>query len=298
MSACDLILTGSDFSTQDVSFGKPRANKAGGKSVQIMSVHSGQALNLTTPLMLTWGANENVDDASGRRWYDMSLQFPNPDFATDSATAFLENLKALEAHIKNLACTSCAKDWFNKQKQSPEVVDALFTPILRYPKDPVSGEPDTTRAPTLRVKLDFWDNAFNAELYDVNDRLLFPSEDPQVTPLTLIGKGSHVATVLKCGGVWLANGKFGVTWRLVQAVVQPRVTLQGRCHITLSDADRRTLSASASSPPEDTANVSDTDEDEDGDDVTQAVADAVAEATDAAPPTTVKRKVVRRAAKK
>ena len=60
-------------------------------------------------------------------------------------------------------------------------------------------------------------------------------------PNELISKGSHVATLISCGGIWVANGKFGITWRLFQAVVKPRVSLAGKCHISLSKRDKEQL---------------------------------------------------------
>ena len=244
MSAQSLLLNGTDFTVDDVVIGKPRANKAGGKSVPILAKESGQALLVTTPLLLTWGANENSDDQSGRKWYDMSLQFPKDGYETENTRKFLSNMQALEEHIKNAACTTHCKDWFNKANVERVVVDALYTPMLRYPRDPATGEADLTRSPTIRVKLDYWDDKFTCELYDPNNQLLFPV-DGGPSPVDLITKGSQVATILKCGGVWLANGKFGVTWRLEQAVVQPRPTIRGRCHISLSATDRTTMEAAA-----------------------------------------------------
>ena len=52
-------------------------------------------------------------------------------------------------------------------------------------------------------------------------------------PVSLIAKATQVAVVMQCGGVWFANGKFGVTWRLFQAVVKPKASLRGRCHVQL-----------------------------------------------------------------
>ena len=60
-------------------------------------------------------------------------------------------------------------------------------------------------------------------------------------PTDLITKGSNVAIVIRCGGIWFANGKFGVTWRLVQAVVKPRDNLKGRCLIQLSSQEKQIL---------------------------------------------------------
>ena len=62
----------------------------------------------------------------------------------------------------------------NKAKMTTDVVDALFTPILKYPKDP-SGDPDTSRSPSLRVKIPYWEGEWKCELYDMEQTQLFPS---------------------------------------------------------------------------------------------------------------------------
>jgi len=42
---------------------------------------------------------------------------------------------------------------------------------------------------------------------------------------------------MTCGGIWFANGKFGITWKLVQAMVQkPRPQLSGRCFLNPSSS--------------------------------------------------------------
>ena len=70
--------------------------------------------------------------------------------------------------------------------------------------------------------------------------MLFPSEQID-NPSDLITKGSHVATIIQCGGIWISDKKYGVTWKLFQAVVKPRETLSGKCHITLSTDEKEKL---------------------------------------------------------
>ena len=43
---------------------------------------------------------------------------------------------------------------------------------------------------------------------------------PSVDILNIRRQGSSIKAVLKCNGVWLANGKFGCTWRAEQIRVQ------------------------------------------------------------------------------
>jgi hypothetical protein len=82
--------------SNDVSLGKLKANSVGGKNVPIYNTHQRRNLHLSTPLMLTWGVNENDFDGNGKVSYDMSLQFPNEDYKTDNTTQFLDNLIRLE----------------------------------------------------------------------------------------------------------------------------------------------------------------------------------------------------------
>jgi hypothetical protein len=239
------ILSGIEFDpASDVTFTKAKINANGRKQVGILGSKSKKGVHLATPLMLTWGINEYTDDKSGVKSYDMALQFPNDEYNNPECVAFLKNMQMLEQRIKADAITNC-KEWLNKIKTSPDAVDALWTPMLRYPKDKESGDFDYSRAPTLKVKINFWEGEYkNTEIYDDNQLSLFPN-DNGIVPPELITKGSHVATILSCGGIWVANGKFGITWRLFQAVVKPRVTLAGKCHINLSTKDKETLTATA-----------------------------------------------------
>ena len=90
----------------------------------------------------------------------------------------------------------------------------------------------------------------------------FPNEeDDSVTPITLIPKATNVAVVIQCGGVWFANGKFGVTWRLFQAVVKPRASLKGKCHISLDSSEKDKLEKEDDDVPVETVDDSDVEED-------------------------------------
>ena len=242
----DQIITASEFSPiNDYKYIKPKINKSGGKSVGILNSESNKALYLSTPLMLTWGVSEFKDEATGRKSYNMSLQFPKDEYATDETTAFLKAMTEFQNKIKSDAIEN-SKEWLNKTKMTADVVDALFHPMLYYPKDPETGEPNTDKSPTLKIKLDYWDEEFNCEIYDVEHNILFPAKDGDQGPMELMPKATNVLTVIRCGGLWFANGKFGCTWRLVQSVVQPRATMKGRCLIKVDKASVEKLKEQAS----------------------------------------------------
>lgn len=245
------IINSNDFKAEsDFKYSKVKINKSGGKSVGVLNSKNNKGLYISTPLMLTWGVNEYVDDNSGRRSYDLSLQFPKEEYANEETTKLLNSLIEMQERIKNDAI-KYSKEWMNKAKLSYEVVDALFHPMLKYPKDPNTGEPDMTRAPTLKVKIPYWDNVFNCEIYNWNQEVLYPNEEID-SPLTeLIPKASNTMAIIQAGGLWFANGKFGCTWKLFQCVVKPKESLRGKCHIYLSKEDKEKLETSSLSLQED-----------------------------------------------
>ena len=240
------IVNVSDYNpSTDMSYAKAKINAAGGKNVSIMNSKVRKTTYLSTPLMLTWGMTEFRDDKTGKVSYELSLQFPNVDYPDEDGEMFLQKLKQFEDKIKTDAIAN-SKEWFNKPKMSADVIDALWTPMLKYPKNKETNEPDYTKAPSLRVKVPYWDGEWKIELYDVEQRQLWPSVTGAVSsPVELIPKLTRVACVLQCGGIWFANGKFGVTWKLFQAVVKPPQSLRGTCHIKLSSTDRERMTQSA-----------------------------------------------------
>ena len=292
------ILSGANFTpSSDIKYSKPKVDARGGKSVGILNSGSNSATYISTPLMLTWGVNEYVDDKSGKVSYDMALQFPSEEYAKEDTTNFMNNMIDFEDKLKADAIKN-SKEWFGKAKMSEDAIDALWTPMLKYPKDKNTGEFDTTRSPTLKVKIPFWEGEWKTELYDVDQTAIFPDPNgSSVTPKDLISKGSNVAVIILCGGLWFANGKFGVTWKLLQGVVKPKASIRGKCHIQLSSEekermDKQKTENSDDDDDEEFPQTSTQVEDSDDDDVKEEVAAAVEEAEPA------KKKVVKKVVKK
>jgi len=238
------IIDGTQFNVNDIMYTSPKASPQGAKSVNILNKKTKTGLTLSTPLMLTWGAAEFVDQNTGQGdgKFTLSLQFPGKEYENDDTIAFLKNIKALEDKIKADALIY-SKEWFGKVHKSAEVVDALWTPMLKYSKDKATGDYDYSKPPTLRIKLTQWEGVFKTEIYSEDGDRLFPSsETPGVTPLEYLKKGSNIMTIIQFAGIWFVNGKFSASWKLIQAVVQkPKATLQGQCFIKLKTQDKEKL---------------------------------------------------------
>jgi hypothetical protein len=237
------IIDGTQLNSENLYFGAPKATAQGSKSVNILNPATKTGLTLSTPLMLTWGASDYKAEGEekGNGKFEMSLQFPSDEYATDDTSAFLENLKGLESKIKSEALAR-SKDWFGKVHKSPDIIEALWTPMLKYPKDKNTGEPDHSKKPTLRVKVPQWEGVWKSEIYDEDGNKLFPSSENTMTPLDYLKKGSNIMCLIQFGGIWFVNGKFSANWKLIQAVVQkPRAALQGQCFIKLKTQDKEKL---------------------------------------------------------
>ena len=239
-----LVATPDNFKpSENLVFTKPKVNSVGGKSIGILNSVTSKALYLSTPLLRCWGVNKRDNERTGGHNYDFSLQFDDDNYSSEKQKEFLNTLREFEDHIRSSAISN-SKEWLGKAKMSEEVLDAIFHPMLKYPKNKETDEPDKDRAPTLKVKMPVWDGDYKFELYDMDHNLLLPNPENQgVEPEDLVEKGCSIACILQCGGIWFASGKLGVTWKLVQAVVKPSVSFKmGTCQILLDDSEKEKLS--------------------------------------------------------
>lgn len=233
------IVSPKDFSpSEHLLFTKPKVNASGGKSIGMLNSCTKRSIMISTPLMLNWGVSI-FENQNGGNTYSLSLQFPREEFSNTETNDLLTMMRDLEEKIKEEAVKN-SKDWFGKA-QSKEVIDAFWNPILKYSKDKVTGEPDLTRDPTLKVKLPTWEGEFKFELFDTNNQMLIPNSSNN-GPEAFIQKASNIACIIQCGGIWFANGNFGVSWKLVQGIVKPTENLErGKCHINLSTTDQEQI---------------------------------------------------------
>lgn len=224
-----IIIDGTTFSVNDFKYSAPKMNASGGKSIGVLNAKSNKALYIETPAMMQWG----IKDWEGNEKFNMTLQFYNPEYEENvEQSQFLENMIAFEEKLKEDAVKN-SKEWFGKLKMTADMVEVLFSSKIKYPKDKNTGE-SNGKPPSLDARVPFYEGTWRSEVYDTDGHCLFPCDDTTVTPQSLIAKGSKVVTILQCGGIWFANGKFGVTWKLYQTVAKPFQSLKGKCHIKLT----------------------------------------------------------------
>ena len=265
----DRIIDGTNIDTSVFSYSAPKAHEAGGKVVNLFNKNFKESLTISTPLILTWGAEENKDK-EGRPLgkYSMSLQFPTAEYSNPDLESFLTSMRALETKVKSDALLY-SKEWFGKQHKSADIIDALFNPMLRHPKIKGSEEFDMNKPPTLNIKVPCWKGTWKSEIYDEDGEALFTSKiNTHMTPIDYLKPKTHIIALIQCGGIWFVNGKFSVTWNLKQAMVQkPKSSMEGTCFIKLKSQDKEKLKAlpAPEEEVESSAIVEDSDEEVDED---------------------------------
>ena len=237
-----LVLSVNDWVPSSVKYMQPKVNDRGGKSINMVSKQTNRSLHISTPLMMTWGIADFVDEkgeSDGK--FSMSLNFPNSEYSTKATNDFLQKLKDFENQILDDAVTNSELWW--GEEMSREVAKHTFFPFLKYSKNKDTKKVDLSKPPSIRAKVPNYNGKWGVEIYDTQSNLLFPCDNQNVTPLDFVPKQSNVACVLQCGGIWIGGKGWGLTWKLIQCIVKPRevVSVYGKCQIKLSDEERTTI---------------------------------------------------------
>lgn len=224
-SAAELITNVKNFDINKITYGAVKVNKNGkGKSGGIY--YGGKKLLLQFPLMFTWGASEMVDDETGKKSYSVSIPIKNDQ--AEASYPLFKAMHAIQEKVLNDA-SSHSKEWFGKSMPR-EVAEALFTPIVKYPKvSKTDSSPDYSKTPSLKTKIQFWEDKFTIEIYNMEKQQLFGPNAQDSDPIALMPQGTYMAGLIECGGLWFTGTGFGVTWKLIQTKIRPPVKITGFC---------------------------------------------------------------------
>ena len=182
------------FDISKVEFGTPKSIDNGGKMISVN--YDGNRFNVHTPPMrcphgLTeWqGGGGGAKDGPQKRSIGAS-------FGKYEENERLGDFHAMMTELDHLLIKQAldnSKAWFKVEHSSVDVVEALYTPLVK-----VSNE--------FRMSVGNY-----CEVYDGNRNLV------EMDSVDL--KDAVVQAIIQCNGVWIAGGRFGCTWRVVQLQV-------------------------------------------------------------------------------
>jgi hypothetical protein len=213
------VIQSSEFDVTRITYSPIRTLENGGKVVYL-SYNKGQRLILQTPEMVApFGVSRWSADKGGPESLSIDLSFKNRD-SREKLETFYERLMALDKKLVDDGLEN-SQAWLKRRITSREVVENLYTPMVRFPKDRVTGEVIDKFPPTFKVKLPMKDGKIIVDTYDSSRNRI--DIDEIVDNL----KGARVTALIQCVGVWIAGGKFGCSWKVLQLKVSPLETICG-----------------------------------------------------------------------
>ena len=187
-----------------------KTNKYGGRSARI-SYDGGRFLIQTPRLRLPFGLGVYEEkDADGRVTKTMySLDYSFSGYKADERNQekplvkrFFNFMTKFEDFIKQEAKKN-SYSWVGEPDAADATIRALFRPLVRYPRDKVTGKINEQYAPTMKAKVGFWDGRFTLDVFDQSQSLV---EDPR----SVLIKGAEALSIIAVDSVTFAGGKFGV----------------------------------------------------------------------------------------
>lgn len=207
------IMTVKNFDVNNLQFQEPSKNKLGGKVVYMN--YKDSRLNLQTPWMkLPFGLSVYEDAAAGvSKKYSIDLSFQNME-NDPKIKEFYDKCNEFDDHLLDVAAEN-SKEWFGK-KMKKEVLSELMRPITKKAKD-------EKYAPTFKIKIN---NIDRVDCYDTDKK--------RMSIMDLV-KGSKGKVIMECTSVWFVNKNFGVSFSLVQMMVDPPDQITGFAFTADSD---------------------------------------------------------------
>ena len=189
-----------------------------GASVAYVNLDSKPVYVKTPEFSVPFGAQYWPDSTENSGKWSVKVNLKGEESET-----MIQMLRDFDNKIKEEAIKNCVS-WFKKRNLTAETIDTLYTPMLKESLDPETGEPNGKYPPGFAFKIVKRDGNVSCKVYLTKDHtynLTDPEHEKYAELDTLLGKGSKVKLLLRCNGIWVANGKFGCTWRAEQVKVSP-----------------------------------------------------------------------------
>jgi hypothetical protein len=199
------VITVSNFDAKKLSVSEIKKLDNGASQVYIN--YDGKRVRIQAPRM---PIPYDSGDYQGNQKYKVQFSFRDRN-SNAKVQAYYNMLEAIDNFVIDQGVKNAGK-WFKMPGASREMISLFFSPSLKFSKDKEGNVKDYP--PTQSVALKQRNGAFDAEIYDSDKQLM-----EGVTPVEVLRRGAEVTPVSDATGIWVSDKKFGITWKLHQAVV-------------------------------------------------------------------------------
>lgn len=210
-----------NFEPSKIRFGDAKAVGKQGARIVYVSYNDRPLIMQTPEMNCPWGLSNPDKDAKGpAEKLSIALSFKGKEFNAALQKAFEKGMEFDDVMLQG-GIDNCMP-WFKAKYTSKEVVQALYTPFIKFSKDPNTLEITDKYPPSIRFSVPVKDGKIPIDCYDENRQ---PMELTETTDL----RGAKVTAIVQCSGVWLIGGnKFVPSWKVLQLKVkQSASTIKG-----------------------------------------------------------------------
>jgi hypothetical protein len=226
--------------------------------------YDGRRVRIQAPRM---SVPYDAGDYKGNQKYKVQFSFRGRE-SNPKVQGFYKMIEDIDNFVIDMAHKNAGK-WFGMAGASREMIAILYTRSIKFSKDKETGA-IKDYPPTFAASLKQKNDAFDAELYDDQKRLI-----EGVSPVEVLRRGSEVTPILDCTGIWKADKSFGLSWKLHQARVD--VSAEGASRGCVIEDDEETTGGAALDADVCAAVMPSTDAAEDEDDDGESDGSSVAE---------------------
>ena len=208
-----------DFSKITIS--APKTMDNGGKMLYVNYGGGINSLYVTTPeVEVPFDPSYFADNENSGKY---SVKFSMKDLDGNKGMKDFHTWATAMDDLLLQKASENSQSWFRKAKLSDETLKELYTPMVKVSTDPETGEPNGKYPDSFAFKINKRDGKFkDFSIYDVN-KTVFDVDGDTDNPTDITNcceMGALIKVVLKCNGIWVANGKFGCTWKAEQIRVK------------------------------------------------------------------------------
>jgi hypothetical protein len=213
------ILTVENWDVDAIKYFPPKPSNGGGKNVKFISTQLNKNLSINLPKTIQYGINDYLNKDTGVHdgKFKMSLKVTHQELV-DKLLAFKEQL--IDDAVKN------SQSWFGGGKPIlREIAEYNLKFALSYPAvSNTDKTPDTGKSPYFKLSVPYYrDSGWDVQIYDQNKQRLYPNHnDTDVSPIELVPSGAEVCAFIQCSSIWIVDGKWGPTFKLIQCLVYPK----------------------------------------------------------------------------
>ena len=212
------LLKVKQFQSDNIVTTAPKAlNSMGAKSINMTyKFPEGQSpITVQTPWMRSFGINKWVDEKNAQAAPKLSVTL---SFMGHEQNEAMSNFKDFLEQIDEWAIDTAHKnswEWLKTKSAPRDTLAFNYTRSLKVPVDQASGEPNGKPA-NMKLKLAETDSGFATSFFNMNKESIEASDVDGI-----FTKGTKVRALIQCIGFWIAAGKFGLSWKLKQMILDP-----------------------------------------------------------------------------